>query len=101
VELKQSATGPDTIVDDAVEQCKCYIKESKATTGVVIVFPKRESGTLCFKWWTTIEEEEEEKRTKRKSKHLKLTIRGHFSKTFRILDEAISARDDFLSKTMR
>lgn len=58
VELKQSATGSDTIVDDAVEQCKCYIKETKATTGVVIVFPKRESGTLCFKWWTTIEEEE-------------------------------------------
>jgi hypothetical protein len=60
IELKQSATGSDTIVDDATEQCKCYMKETKATTGVVIVFPKRESGTLAFKWWSTVEEEEEE-----------------------------------------
>jgi len=59
IELK-AALGSDTTVSDAVEQCKCYMKETKITLGVVIVFPKRDNGILSFKWFSTAEEEDEE-----------------------------------------
>jgi GxxExxY protein len=59
IELK-AAIGGDTAVSDAVEQCKIYMKETKITLGVVIVFPKRENGVLAFKWFSTAEEEEDE-----------------------------------------
>jgi GxxExxY protein len=59
IELK-AALGSDTTVSDAVEQCKIYMKETKITLGVVIVFPKRENGVISFKWFSTSEEEESE-----------------------------------------
>lgn len=48
IELKASL-GTDTSVSDAMEQCRCYMKETKITQGVVIVFPKREKGSVVFK----------------------------------------------------
>ena len=48
IELKASL-GTDTSVSDAMEQCRCYMKETKITQGIVIVFPKREKGSVVFK----------------------------------------------------
>ena len=59
VELKAIA-GSDQGVSDAMEQCACYMRETKFTTGVVIVFPKRDNGALVFKWFSTAKEEAEE-----------------------------------------
>ena len=52
IELKASL-GTDTSVSDAMEQCRCYMKETKITQGIVIVFPKREKGSITFKWINT------------------------------------------------
>jgi GxxExxY protein len=48
VELK-AATGTETIVSDAEEQCRIYMKETRTPTGVVIVFPKRVGGKLVIR----------------------------------------------------
>jgi GxxExxY protein len=50
IELK-AGTGSDTTVSDATEQCMCYMKETKISTGIVVVFPKRDKGAFMFKWF--------------------------------------------------
>jgi GxxExxY protein len=44
IELK-SCSGTDKILSDAMQQCKIYMKETKISYGVVIVFPK----SICNK----------------------------------------------------
>ena len=59
IELKQATAGSEQVVSDAMEQCACYMRETKITTGVVIVFPKREKSNLVFRWFTTGDETDE------------------------------------------
>ena len=47
IELKASI-GTDSIITDAVEQCRIYMKESLIPNGVVVIFPKRNSGKLMI-----------------------------------------------------
>ena len=48
VELK-AASGTETTVSDAEEQCRIYMKETRTPTGLVIVFPKRVGGKLVVR----------------------------------------------------
>jgi len=57
VELKQAVAGSDTIVSDAREQCRCYMRETQTNAGVVIVFPKRDSGKISFTCFSTTDAE--------------------------------------------
>ena len=51
IELK-SSLGSDSDVVKAIEQCKIYMKETKITQGIVVVFPKQEKCSVVFKWIT-------------------------------------------------
>jgi GxxExxY protein len=48
IELKASL-GTDSVVNDAEEQCRLYMKEMGIRAGVIIVFPKRVGGKLVVK----------------------------------------------------
>jgi GxxExxY protein len=45
IELKASS-GSDTAVNDALEQCRIYMRETKTPSGMVVVFPKKVGGKL-------------------------------------------------------
>jgi GxxExxY protein len=45
VELK-SSLATDSVVSDALEQCRIYMRETATPYGVVVVFPKRVCGKL-------------------------------------------------------
>ena len=45
IELK-SASGTDSTVSDAQDQCRIYMRETKTPAGIVVVFPKRVGGKL-------------------------------------------------------
>ena len=47
IELKASS-GTDSVVSDAMEQCRIYMKETEIPYGVVVIFPKRVSGKLII-----------------------------------------------------
>ena len=51
IELK-SSLGSDSDVVKAIEQCRIYMKETKITQGIVVVFPKQEKCSVVFKWIT-------------------------------------------------
>ena len=48
IELK-ATNGKDSAVADAEEQCRCYMKETKISSGLVVSFPKRVGGQLTIK----------------------------------------------------
>jgi GxxExxY protein len=45
IELK-SSSGSDTAVNDALEQCRIYMRETNTPAGMVVVFPKKVGGKL-------------------------------------------------------
>jgi GxxExxY protein len=48
IELK-ACHGADTVVSDAEEQCRLYMKETQISSGIVVIFPKRVGGKLVIK----------------------------------------------------
>ena len=47
IELK-SSSATDSVVSDAIEQCRIYMRETATPSGVVVVFPKRSCGKLII-----------------------------------------------------
>lgn len=47
IELK-SSSATDSVVSDALEQCRIYMRETATPYGVVVVFPKRVCGKLML-----------------------------------------------------
>ena len=47
IELKAS-TGTDSVVTNAIEQCRIYMRETKIPSGVVVVFPNKVGGKLVI-----------------------------------------------------
>ena len=47
IELK-SSSATDSVISDALEQCRIYMRETATPSGVVVVFPKRGCGKLII-----------------------------------------------------